>query len=51
MGCGHGFIVMVEESCYLTDYNNAHGYYDDEEFDITGVCQRNMNKKLTYFLK
>ena len=44
MGCGNGFRVMVEEFRYLVPDNNGHGYYDDDEFDITDLFQSNMNK-------
>ena len=35
---------MIEEYRYFADDNNSYGYYDDEEFDITGFFQSNMNK-------
>ena len=44
MGCGIGFRVIVGEFSYLAHDNNCHGYYDDEEFDITDLFQSNMNK-------
>ena len=44
MGCGNGFRVIVEEFRYFAHENNGHGYNNDEEFDITDLFQRNMNK-------
>ena len=41
---------MEEDFRYFADDNNAHGYYDDEEFDITDLFQSKKNFFL-YFWK